>query len=67
MRGFVVESSADFVAWTTRFVHGERDAARLLAQPIELAFDPPVAARYWRVRLARRSVLHLVEVELLRA
>jgi hypothetical protein len=66
LRGFVIETSSDFMGWTTVYAHDAADARLLRARPIEIAFDPPVAARYLRVRLPRKAALSLNEVEVLR-
>ena len=67
LRQFVIETSPDFLRWTTAFAHDGADAQRLRARPIEIDFAPPVAARYLRVRLPRIGALHLSEVEVIRA
>ncbi len=64
---FKVEASLDFVAWTVVYNHDPTDRKILHAKPIEIAVEPPISARYIRVRLARRGVLHLAEVEVLTA
>ena len=67
LRLFAIETSADFVAWTTVYAHAANEMKLLLARPIEIVFDAAVRARYLRIRLARRGVLHLAEVEVFRA
>jgi hypothetical protein len=67
LRNFVIETSPDFLRWTTAFAHDGADMRLLRARPIEIDFAPPVMARYLRVRLPRRGVLHLSEVEVMRA
>jgi len=67
LRNFVIETSPDFLRWTSAYAHDGHDARMLRARPIEIAFDPPVVARYLRVRLPRRGVLHLSEIEAMRA
>lgn len=64
---FVIETSADFVTWAMVHAHQSADMRGLRMRPIEIGFDPPVAGRYWRVRLAREGVLHLAEVEVMKA
>jgi hypothetical protein len=66
LRHFVIETSPDFLHWTTVFAHDGADAGLLRARPIEIAFTPAIMARYLRVRLPRRGVLHLNEVEAMR-
>ncbi len=63
LRGFVVETSLDFVTWRQLFAHAASDRKMLFAAPIEIVVDPPVLARYVRVLLPRLGVLHLAEVE----
>jgi hypothetical protein len=64
-RQFEIETSLDFVSWTTAYAHPVDDRKGLFLRPIEIAFNPVVIARYLRVRLARRGVLHLAEVEVI--
>ncbi len=67
LRGFEVETSLDFLSWAKAYAHDPADRKALLARPIEIALNPPVEARYLRVRLPRPGVLHLAEVEVLKA
>jgi len=67
LRLFVIETSPDFMTWTTVYAHEPKDTSLLLKQPIEIGFDPPARARYLRIRLPRVGVLHLVEVEVFKA
>jgi hypothetical protein len=67
LRGFVIEGSTDFISFDSWFVHDERKPRELLAEPIEIALTQPRAARYLRIRLNRMGVLHLAEVEAIRA
>ena len=67
LRNFVIETSPDFVRWTTAYAHDGADARLLRARPIEIGFDRPILARYLRIRLPRKGVLHLSEVEVTRA
>jgi hypothetical protein len=62
---FRIEASLDFVTWNIVYNHDTDDRKILHAKPIEIAVEPPISARYVRVRLARRGVLHLAEVEVL--
>jgi hypothetical protein len=66
-QGFVLEASTDFVEWRPLYAHEQRDRDLLYAEPIEIALETPVEARYVRVRLPHVGVLHLVEVEVYRA
>jgi hypothetical protein len=65
LRTFLVEASLDFVSWRVAYRHDPADRKILYARPIEIALEPPVSARYIRVRLERKGVLHLAEVEVL--
>src|SRR5262249_46084315 len=67
LRGFHLEVSSDFLAWRRLYAHRPQDRALLLAEPIEIAFETPVEARYVRIRLPRVGVLHLAEVEIYKA
>ena len=67
LRGFEIEGSADFLHWESWFVHDEGAPEILRDDPIVLALHPPREARYLRVKLRRKGVLHLVEVEAIRA
>jgi hypothetical protein len=65
LRAFIVETSLDFVTWSAVYSHVASNGKILSARPIEIALETPVSARYVRVRLPRRGVLHLAEVEVL--
>ena len=67
LRGFQIEASADFLAWRTLYAHRPQDRDLLFAEPIEITFETPVAARYVRIGLPRIGVLHLAEVEIYKA
>jgi len=67
LSGFEVATSLDFVTWTTFYAHSPKERGMLFERPIEVTADPPVCARYVRVQLMRRGVLHLAEIEVLKA
>lgn len=65
LHAFIVEASLDFVTWTVVYNHDKGDPEILDPRLIEIAVEPPTSARYVRVRLAHRGVLHLAEIEVI--
>ena len=63
LRTFLVETSLDFITWRLVFSDYNSQPGLLHKRPIDIVLESPVSARYVRVRLARRGVLHLAEVE----
>ncbi len=66
-RHFAIDGSDDRIAWTVRFSkHDEDEVSSDVERPWSVSFDPPLVARYVRVRrLGPAGPLHLRRVRIL--